>query len=309
MGSRPIIIDCDPGVDDAVALLLAFASAELEILGVTTVAGNVGAGLTARNGRVIAEIAGRLDVPVYAGAERALMTPAIAAEHFHGQTGLGALAFEEPKTPLAEGRAAHVIASTLRAAAPGSVTLAVTGPMTNIALALRSDPECAQGVREIVVMGGARSEGGNITASAEFNIYADPHAAEIVFSSGLPVIALGLDVTHKIRTNPARMQRLAALGSARARAAVELMRFGEKVERELAGREGAPLHDPAVIAYILRPDLFETRPCAIEVETSSALTRGHTAVEFRVDPASARVRWGVDADAEAVFALIEEKLA
>jgi len=307
----PLIIDCDPGVDDAVALLLAFAASDqLDVLALTTVAGNVNADLTARNARVIREIAGREDVPVFAGAARALSADAIAAEHFHGVSGLGDLTFRDPTAPLAEGAAAEFLAATLRAAAPGSIALAVTGPMTNIALALALDPECGQGVREIVVMGGARSEGGNITASAEYNIYADPHAAHLVFQSGLPIVALGLDVTHQIRTNPARMQRLRKLGSPQARAMVELLTFGEKVELELAGREGAPLHDPATIAYILAPHLFETRLCTIDVETTSPLTRGHTQVEFRVAPDAPRlVRWGVAADADGVFDLIERRMA
>lgn len=157
-------------------------------------------------------------------------------------------------------------------------------------------------------MGGARSEGGNITASAEYNIYADPHAAEIVFTSGLPIVTLGLDATHQVRTSPARMARLEALNNSRARAVCSLLRFGEGVERELAGREGAPLHDPSVIAYLLAPQLFETKPCRINVETASPLTRGHTSVEFRIKEPS-NVYWGVRVDADGVFDLIEKKLA
>lgn len=307
--ARALIIDCDPGVDDGVALLMAFAAPDaLDILGVTTVAGNVGAALTARNACVIREIAGREEVPVFAGAAQPIMGAAIAAEHFHGESGLGDLAFAPPeKGPEASGAVAFLI-ETLSRAAPGSVSLAVTGPMTNVALALAAAPACRAGVREIVVMGGARSEGGNITASAEYNIYADPHAAQIVFSSGLPVIVFGLDVTHQVRTNPARMARLAALTTARAKAAVDLLRFGERVERDLAKRDGAPLHDQCTIAYLLEPALFETAPCTIAVETESPLTRGHTAVEFRLK-AESPVRWAMRADADGVFALIERRLA
>lgn len=305
--TKPLIFDCDPGVDDAVALLLAFAARDaFDLLGVTTVAGNVNAALTARNARVLREIAGREQVPVFAGAARPIMGAAIAAEHFHGVSGLGTLAFTEPKAPLAPGRAVDFIVATLMAAAPGSVSLAVTGPMTNVALALLLEPSIGAGLREIVVMGGAREEGGNITASAEYNIYADPHAAAIVFASGLPIVALGLDATHKIRTTPTRMARLRA--SAKARVLVELLDFAEQVERDHAGREGAPLHDPSVIAYLMAPELFVTRPCTIQVETASPLTLGHTAIEYR-GAASSSLRWAVDADAQGVFDLITTRLA
>lgn len=306
---RPVIIDCDPGVDDAVALLLAFAAPDaLDLLGITTVAGNVGAALTARNACVVREIAGRQDVPVFAGAAAPLFAEPIAAEHFHGESGLGDLAFTQPKKGAEAESAVAFLIRTLSAAAPRSVDVAITGPMTNVALALRAAPEIAQGIREIVVMGGARSEGGNITASAEYNIYADPHAAEIVFRSGLPVVAFGLDVTHQVRTNPARLARLAALKSRQAQAAHALLRFGERVELELAKREGAPLHDQSTIAYLIAPELFETVECAIAVETSSPLTRGHTAVEFRIN-APTPVRWATRANAEGVFDLIERRLA
>lgn len=309
MAPRQLIIDCDPGVDDAVALLIAFAAPEaFNILGVTTVAGNVNGTLTARNACVIREIAEREDVPVFAGAARPLVAEPIAAEHFHGETGLGDLAFSHPRRGPEATAAIQFLTETLSNSAPQSVVIAVTGPMTNLALALRSTPVIAEAIREIVVMGGARSEGGNITASAEYNIYADPHAAEIVFGSGLPIIALGLDVTHQVRTSPARMARLEALDNPRARAACDLLRFGEKVERTLAQRQGAPLHDPSVIAYLLAPHLFETKPCQIAVETASPLTRGHTAVEFRLKAPSV-VRWGVRADSDGVFDLIAKRLA
>lgn len=306
---RPVIIDCDPGVDDAVALLLAFAAPDaLDLLGVTTVAGNVGAALTARNACVVREITGREDVPVFAGAAAPLFAEPIAAEHFHGESGLGDLEFTPPKKGAEAESAVAFLIRTLSAATPRSVDVAITGPMTNFALALRAAPEIAKGIREIVIMGGARSEGGNITASAEYNIYADPHAAEIVFRSGLPVIAFGLDVTHQVRTNPARMARLAALKSRQAQAAHALLRFGERVELDLAKREGAPLHDQSTIAYLIEPGLFETVECAIAVETSSPLTRGHTAVEFRLN-APSPVRWATRADAEGVFDLLERRLA
>lgn len=309
MAPRPLIIDCDPGVDDAIALLLAFAAPDLfDIRGVTTVAGNVGGALTARNACIIREIAGREDVPVFAGADRPLVVEPIAAEHFHGDTGLGALPIVTPKRGPESVNAIQFLCETLAAAPPQSMSLAVTGPLTNIALALRAASESARGVKEIVVMGGARSEGGNITASAEFNIFADPHAAEIVFQSGLPIVTFGLDATHQVRTSPARMARLEALEGRQAQAACNLLRFGEQVERTLAGREGAPLHDQSVIAYLMAPHLFETKPCRIAVETASPLTRGHTSVEFRLTAPSA-TQWAVNADADGVFELLEQRFA
>lgn len=305
---QPLIIDCDPGVDDAVALLLAFAASDVfDLLGVTTVAGNVNAALTARNACIIRELAAREDVPVFAGAEHAIMGAAVAAEHFHGESGLGHLKLTPPKKGLARGHAIAFLIETLSNAAPRSVSIAVMGPMTNVALALASAPQIRAGVREIVIMGGARSEGGNITTSAEYNIYADPHAAAIVFNSGVPVIAIGLDATHQVRTDAERMARLAALGSPRAAAAHDLLRFSESVERDLAKREGAPLHDPCTIAYLMNPSLFETVPAKISVETASALTYGHTAVEFRLTEPST-VRWAIGVNAEAVFALLEQRL-
>lgn len=309
--AKPIIIDCDPGVDDAVALLFAFAAPDaLEILGVTTVAGNVGAERTARNARVIREIAEREDVPVFAGAAAPLFRQPIEADHFHGVSGLGDLKFAEPRAPLAPGSSAAFIVETLRGAAAQSVSLVVTGPMTNVALAFLFEPAIKAAIAEIVIMGGARSEGGNITASAEYNIYADPHAAELVFKSGVPIVALGLDVTHKVRTNPARMDALARLGSKRAKAAVDLLKFGEAVELKHAKRVGSPMHDQSTIAYLLQPELFQTRACAISVETISALTLGHTAVEFRLPAGDAgRMHWAIDADADGVFELMTRRLA
>jgi purine nucleosidase len=309
MAPRPLIIDCDPGVDDAVALLLAFAAPDaFDLLGVSTVAGNVNAKLTAHNACIVRAIAEREDVPVFAGAERPLEVAPVEAGHFHGANGLGDLEFPKPQKAPEQVNAVTFLVDTLSSAAPHSVSVAALGPLTNIALALRAAPACSRGIRELVIMGGARREGGNITASAEFNIYADPHAASVVFRSELPIVAIGLDATHQVRTTPERMARLEALRSARSQAASRLMRFGEHVERTLAQCEGAPLHDPAIIAYLMAPHLFETLPARIDVETSSPLTRGHTAVEFRLEAPSA-TRWTTAADADGVFDLLTRRLA
>ncbi len=308
--SESLIIDCDPGVDDCVALLLAFASPELEILAVTTVAGNVGAQLTARNARIIRQIAGRKDVPVHAGAERPLVRVPVEAGHFHGESGLGDMAPFEPDAPAEAEPSADAIVRRVRERPAGTVTIGALGPLTNVALALQAAPDIAGRIKQIVLMGGARSEGGNITASAEYNIHADPHAADVVFRSGVPTVVMGLDVTHQVRATEARTTRLRAARNPRAQTALRMIDFSNGIERRLVGGQSAPLHDPCVIAWLIRPDLFELMPANIQVETQSQLTLGHTAVEFRLnDQHPQNARWGVSADADAVFGLLTERLS
>ncbi len=310
--AQSLIIDCDPGVDDAVALFLAFAASELEVLAVTTVAGNVPGRLTQRNALIVRQIAGREDAPVFGGAERPLKRPPAGAGAFHGAEGLGDLEPFEPTGIVGDGPAANAIVDLVMRRPEGSVAMAVLGPMTNLALAMRRERRLAERLGQVVVMGGARSEGGNVTPSAEFNVWADPDAAAVVFGSGCDVVAFGLDVTHQVRATEARIAAVEAVDSAAARATASMLRFSQRVEREIVGWPtsdwGAPLHDPCPIAWLIRPELFQTRPCRIEVETASDLTRGHTAVEFRVDPATARHRWAVAADAQGVFDLIVETL-
>ncbi len=308
MNRQSLIIDCDPGVDDAVALLLAFAAPSLEALAVTTVAGNVPGRLTQRNARMIRQIAGREDVPVFGGAERPMKRPPAGAGEFHGPEGLGDLEPFEPAGIIGDGPAANAIVDLVMRRPEKSVALAMLGPLTNLALALRREPRLAERLGPVAIMGGARSEGGNITPSAEFNIWADPEAAAVVFASGCGVVAFGLDATHQVRATEARIRTIEAAGSESARTAASMLRFSQRIEREIVGWEAAPLHDACPIAWLMRPDLFELRPCRIEVETQSELTRGHTAVEFRVDPAAARHRWAVKADGQGVFDLIAETL-
>jgi purine nucleosidase len=308
MSLQSLIIDCDPGVDDAVALLLAFASPQLDLLAVTTVGGNVAVEKTARNARILRHIANREDVPVHAGAERPLAREPMDAGEFHGVEGLGSLEPYEPGAGLAEGHGVDAIIDLVTSRPSGSVTLAVMGPMTNLALALRKAPHLADQLGPVVIMGGARSEGGNITASAEFNIWADPDAAAEVFASGCEMIVLGLDATHQVRATEDRIAAIEAIASASSDAAAAMLRFSQDVERRIVGEDASPLHDPCTVAYVLRPELFETRPCQVAVETASDLTRGHTAVEFRVDAAAARHHWAVRADGQGVFDLIVETL-
>lgn len=310
MSRTSLIIDCDPGVDDAIALFLAFGSPErLEILGITTVAGNVRAELTARNARILRQIAGREDVPVIAGCDRPMVRQPVEAGHFHGESGLGNLPVFEPTAPTAAGHAVDFIVETVMKRPAGSVSLAVTGPMTNVAMAMVREPAIVGRLGPVVAMGGARREGGNITASSEYNIHADPHAAQVVAASGCDLILLGLDVTHQVRATPERMATIAALDNPVARAASNLFDFASEVEGRLGTGGAPPQHDACTIAYLIDPRLFTLAPCRLEIECASPLTLGHTAVEFRLrDGVTANARWGVSADADGMFALLTRAL-
>ena len=305
----PLIIDCDPGVDDAVALFLAFASPEFEIMAVTTVAGNVGPGRTAHNARIIRELAGRQDVPVFAGSTRPMVRPPVEAANIHGESGLGPLELFEPASPLAPGHAVLAIVDMVMSRPPRSVTMAVTGPMTNLALAILLEPAMVEHLGPVIIMGGARSEGGNITPTAEFNVFADPHAAQVVFSSALEMVVFGLDATHQVRATAARTSALRRADTVAAKTTALLLDFANEIEFAMTGLEGTPLHDPCTIVWLLQPDLFETRPCAITVETSSPVTLGATSVNFRLkDPAASTCHWVMRSDADAVFQLLTERL-
>ncbi|MGB5740147.1 MAG: nucleoside hydrolase, partial [Woeseia sp.] len=236
MGARPVIIDCDPGQDDAINLLLAFAApAELEVLGITTVAGNVPLALTERNARLMCDIAGREDVPVFAGCDKPMRRELITAENVHGSSGIDGIEISVPRTPLQPVHAVDFIIEKLDSAAPDSITLVPTGPLTNIATAITRQPSILDAVREIVLMGGALREGGNTTPSAEFNILVDPHAAQIVFGCGRPIVAMGLDVTHQVLANRARVARIRAVTTAPAQATAGLLEFFSRYDSEKYG--------------------------------------------------------------------------
>jgi len=308
---RPIIIDCDPGQDDAVALFLAMASPdELNLLGITAVAGNVPLALTELNSRIMCDVAGRRDIPVFAGCEKPLRREAITAEYVHGKTGIDGMDVFEPDTPLQEQHAVDFIVETLLKADNGPVTLVPTGPLTNIAAALDKRPQIAENIEEIVIMGGAMREGGNRTPSAEFNIIADPHAADIVFNCGRPIAAFGLDVTHKVLSTEGRVQRIADLGNSVADATAGMLSFFHRFDTEKYDSEGTPLHDPCTIAYLLRPDLFKTKHCNIAIETESELTMGHTAIDFwYVSAREKNANWAYDVDVDGFYDLLTERLA
>ena len=311
MSPRKVIIDCDPGQDDAVALFLAMsAPEELEVLGVTTVAGNVPLDLTQRNARMMCDIAGRTDMAVYAGCDKPMVLDAITAEYIHGNTGIDGVDVFDPVTPLQETHAVDFIVDTLRNADKGTVTLVPTGPMTNIATAIQRDPGILDAVERIVSMGGAMREGGNRSPSAEFNVLVDPHAAEIVFDCGRPVTAMGLDVTHQVLSTRERVARIREIGNAVADATAGMLGFFHRYDTKKYGSEGAPLHDPCTVAWLLRPELFETKTCNLSVETSSELTLGHTAVDFwHVTDRPHNVDWTHAVNADGFYDLLVERLA
>lgn len=305
--ARPIIIDTDPGVDDAVAILLALASPELRVLGLTVVAGNVERDIGAANARRILTLAGRTDVPVHSGAGQPFKRPLITAAHYHGADGLGGVSLPEPSAALASADAVAFIIDTLRRSRE-PVTLCPIGPLTNIAMALARAPDIVPAIAEIVLMGGSWRAGGNVTPAAEFNIWCDPDAAAMVFSAGAPIVMVPLDATLQLPATAARCAGIAALDSPVARAAARFLAHGHDpaLKRGLAG---PPAHDPAVIAYLLQPDLFDGKVVHVEVEAESDLTRGATVVDWwgRLNkPTNARVI--ADADAEGFFDLLTQRL-
>ncbi|MEQ9260816.1 MAG: nucleoside hydrolase [Roseovarius sp.] len=311
MSARKIIIDTDPGQDDAVAILLAMASPEeIELLGITCVAGNVPLPLTARNTRIICELAGRTDISVYAGCDAPLERKLVTAEHVHGRTGLDGPTLPEPQMPLAEGHAVDFIIETLRREPAGSVTLVPIGPLTNIATAFRKAPDVVEKVQEIVLMGGAYFEVGNITPAAEFNIYVDPEAAREVFACGAPLTVMPLDVTHKALVTKPRNEAFRALGTPVGVAVAEMTDFFERFDREKYGSEGAPLHDPCTVAYLIDPTLFTGRHINVEIETGSELTLGMTVADWwRVTDRAPNAQFMGGIDAKGFFALLTQRLA
>lgn len=296
----PILLDCDPGVDDAIALLLALASPEIEIRAITTVAGNVDGAQTAANARRVLALAGRDDIPVHAGCVRPLLGPVWRGK-YSGAGGLGGSLLPEPRTPLASGHAVDVITATLDAAiAYGErIDLCVTGPMTNLAVALARDPGLVAGIARVIAMAGAFAQGGNRTPTAEFNVLADPHAAQIVLASGAEVVLAPIDVTFQALATPARVAALRALEGRLTGTAADLIAFYDRNDPARYGMPGGPLHDPCVIAFLLRPSLFGTRRANVQVELTPGLCYGQTVADFwRVtdrEP-NATVLWTLDAD-------------
>jgi len=308
---QPFIFDTDPGQDDAVAILFALgASEQIDLLALTTVAGNVPVSYTTRNARVICDWAGRQDVPVYAGSDRPLLRPLVTAEEVHGKTGLDGVETHDPVTPQQDGHAVDFIIDTLRAAEPASVTLCPVGPLTNIALALAKAPDIVAGIKEIVLMGGTYFEAGNVTPAAEFNIYVDPHAAEIVLGAGVPITMLPLDVTHKACITGSRIDKLRSLPNRAGKLVADILTSYARFDTQKFGLEGGPLHDPCVVAYLIKPELFKGRQVNVQVETASALTLGATVVDWwGTTGQPANVNWITEIDAEGFYAQLTDSLA
>lgn len=306
---RKVIIDTDPGKDDAVAILLALASPlELEVLALVAVAGNVPLARTEGNARRILALGGQPSIPVYAGCARPMVRPPILAEHVHGETGLHGLDLPDPTVPLRPEHGVDYLVDTLRAAAPGEVTLCLLGPATNLAMALVKAPDVAPRIAEVVWMAGARTEGGNVTPAAEYNVHADPDAAQVVLDSGIPLTLLPLDLTHQVRLTPARMARLRQVGTAAARAVAAL--FADPGAGPAHDRGGSPLHDPCVIAHLLHPGLFSGRRVNVAVETGSALTLGMTVADWHgVTGWPPNAIWLAQADADGFFGLLFDRLS
>lgn len=306
---RKIIIDTDPGQDDALALLLAFSSPELEVLGITAVAGNIPLHLTATNIRKICELAGRMEMRVFAGCDRPMLRDLVTAEHVHGPTGLDGCDLPEPAMPLQMQHAVDFIIESVMTEPVGSITLCALGPLTNIGVALAREPRIAGRIQQIVMMGGGCFEGGNITPAAEFNIYVDPHAADLVMRSGVPVVMLPLDATHKTLTTSARIAAVRAVGGAIGAAAAGWLEFFERFDESKYGTDGGPLHDPNVIAWLLRPDLYSGRLCNVEIETVSPLTLGETVVDWwGVTDRPRNVHYIREVEADGFFDLLVEGL-
>ena len=308
--THPIIIDTDPGQDDAVAILLALASPEIEILGITAVAGNVPLALTEVNVRKICELGGRPDIKVYSGAIRPMLRTLVTAEHVHGRTGLDGPDLPDPTMPLQKQYAVDYIVETLMQHDAGTITLCSLGPLTNIGLALVKEPRIASRIKRIVAMGGGFFEGGNVTPTAEFNIYVDPQAARLVFDSGIPITLIPLDCTHQALTTKARVQKFRDMKNNTGPATAQLLDFFERFDEQKYGTDGGPLHDPCVIAWLLQPELFTSRDVNVAVECESDLTMGMTVIDWwRVTNRKANATVCRSINADGFFDLLTTRLA
>lgn len=305
---RKIIIDTDPGQDDAVAILAALASPEdFEVLGICSVAGNVPLNHTTRNCLQLVEVAGS-NVPVYAGCSRPMVKDLVTAEYVHGPTGLDGANLPDPTTVVADSHAVDFLVETLRAAEPKSITLCTLGPLTNIGMALVRAPEIAEAVEEIVAMGGGFFEGGNVTPAAEFNIYVDPHAAHVVFTSGIPITLMPLDVTHKALASEVRVAPFRELGTPAGTSVAGMLTYFDRYDMEKYGSAGAPLHDPTTVSYLIDPSLFSGRRCHVEIVRDGP-AEGMTMVDWWAvtdNAPNAMVMNEIDADG--FFALLLERV-
>ena len=302
--TTPIVIDCDPGHDDAIAILLALASPEVEVRGITTVAGNQTLDKTTRNALKVLELANRTDIAVAAGAGRPLVRELRTAANVHGESGLDGPDLPEPTTKPVAGHAADLLAEWLE---PG-VVLVPTGPLTNVALLFERHPEVKERLERIVWMGGAIAEG-NVTPAAEFNAFVDPEAAAAVFGSGIPVTMIGLDITHKALFDSGHADRLRGAGAA-GRAVAELADFFLEFHRQRYRFDGAPIHDAMAVAQVIDPTLVETLHCNVAIETASQFCDGRTVVDrWLVSDRPRNTHVGIDVDAQRFLELLVERIA
>lgn len=279
MTKKQIILDCDPGHDDALAIMLAHGSDQLDLLAVTTVSGNQDLQKVTHNARVVATVIGMTDVPIAAGADRPLVRAPIYAPDIHGESGLGGPELPEPTVSLDGRHAVDLIIATIMDSAPGEITVIGTGPATNLALALRREPAIARRARAVVLMGGAHTRG-NITPAAEFNVYADPHATAVVLQAPWDVTLVGLDLTHQAAATADVRARIAAIGTGPAQFTSELLSFFAESYDEVHGMADPPVHDPCAVAYVIDPEVMTTEPAHVVVELTGEHTTGMTVTDF-----------------------------
>jgi purine nucleosidase len=309
--ARKIIIDTDPGQDDAVAILMALGSPEdLDVLAVVTVAGNVPLSRTTYNARQVLELAKRTDIPLHAGCARPMRRKLVTAEHVHGETGLDGPGLPPPTMTVQEQHGVLYIVDALRRSAPGEITLVTLGPLTNIAMAMVLAPDIVGRIAEIVMIFGSFSEAGNITPVADFNNYVDPEASDVVLNSGVKITMVPMDVTHQCLSTNERLEAFRAIGNACGVAVCEMLTFSESFDIRKYGWEGAPLHDPCAIAYLLAPQLFSGRQVNVCVETGDGLTAGMSIVDWwRVTDRQANALFLREVDTPAFYALLTGRVA
>jgi purine nucleosidase len=306
--SRKIILDCDPGHDDAIALLLAWGNPDIDLVGVTTVMGNQTIEKVTRNALAVARVAGITGVPFARGAHRPLVRDIEVAESIHGESGLDGPTLPEPTLALDPRHAVDFIIDTVMASEPGEITLVPTGALTNIALAVRKEPRIASRVREIVLMGGGVNVG-NWSATSEFNIVIDPEAAHIVFNESWPLTMVGLDLTHEALATPLVTERIAAIGTGPARFVGELLEFFAHTYKDQQGFDFPPVHDPCAVAYVIDPSVMDVVRVPLDIELTGTLTLGMTVADFRAPaPADCTTQVARNLDHAKFWALIVDAL-
>ena len=304
-----IILDCDPGQDDAVAILLAVGDPSINILGVTSVGGNQSLDKVTYNARAMLELAHATDIPVHQGCGQPLVRPLSVAASIHGETGLDGVDLPEPSRPLDDGHAVNWIIDTIMSHEPDTITLVPTGPLTNIALAARIEPRIVERVHQVVLMGGAYHTG-NFSPVAEFNVKTDPEAAHIVFNAPWPLVMVGLDLTHQAICTQAVQSKLAAANPRLTPAINGMMNFFRSAYQNEEAFPDPPVHDPCAVAYVIDPSLIETRACPLDVELNGTLTTGMTVADLRAQaPEDCHTRIATHLDTEGFWTLLAEAIS